>query len=116
MQGGPVGAGLDHGGRHPFRRGEPIGEGTRLRAHVPVEGAGHQQPLRGLQAQRMHLRILDQQGGQSLPALVEPELLRLLDRIGEVRAAVCHDHHLRLRGLRLQQIGREVCRVQRMPG
>src|SRR5438034_1255620 len=27
-----------------------------------------------------------------------------------------HLLHLRLRGLRLQQIGREVCRVQRMPG
>src|SRR5258705_5564760 len=115
MHGGAVGPGLDHGGRHALGGGEAVAEGARLRRHVPVERAGHQQPLRGPQADGAHLRILDQERGHPLPAPFETELVGLLDGIGDVGAPIRHHHHLGLRALRLEQVGREVRIVQRVP-
>ena len=46
--------------------------------------------------------------------MVKPKLVRLLDGVDHVAAAIGEGHDLRAGRLRLQQIGAEIGRVQRM--
>ena len=57
----------------------------------------------------------EQQRRELLAARRDAEFRRLLDRIGGVAAGIGEADDLGLGGLRLQQIGREVRRIQRMP-
>ena len=63
----------------------------------------------------MHVGQEDQQTGELLAALDDAEFGRLLDRVDRVAAGIGETDDLGARGLRLQQIGREIRRVQRMP-
>jgi len=65
-------------------RGEAVAE-ARASASCPVERAGHQQPLRGPQADGAHLRILDQERGHRCRP-VRDRTRGLLDGIGDVGA------------------------------
>ena len=93
---------------------EALGEGARLVVEVPIKGLGQVQALRLLQAERVHVGDEDQQAGELLAALDDAELGGLLDRVDRVAAGIGEADDLRLRGLRLQQEGREVGGVDRM--
>ena len=83
-------------------------EGPRLVVQVPIERRGQLQPLRGLEAEAVHVGVEDQQAGEVLAALDDAELGALLDRVDGVAAGIGEADDLRLRGLRLEQERREV--------
>ena len=93
---------------------EPLGERPGLVVHVPVEGLGEVQALRGFQTDRLDVGEEQQQRRELLAALDDAELGRLLDRVGGVAAGIGKADDLGLGGLRLEQEGREVRRVERM--
>ena len=110
-----VHAGVDHG---RMDAAVPLGEllppGARLVVHVPVERLREDQPLRRGQAEPVHVGEEDEQAGEVLAALHDPELRRLLDGIGRVAARVGEPDDLGLRRLGLQQERREVRGIERM--
>ena len=116
MGDGGVDARLHHGGLvlvfHAVR--EALGEGAGAVVQIPVEGFRELQPLRHLQAQRMHVREEEQQRRQLLPAAGDAEFRGLLDGVGRVAACIGQTNDLGLGGLRLQQEGREVRAVEGM--
>ncbi len=93
---------------------EAVGELAGLVVQVPVPAGGELQALRGLQAQAVDVAEEDQQAGE-LHVLADAELLGGLDRVDRVAARVRQAQDLRLGILRLQQEGREVRRVERVP-
>ena len=52
--------------------GHALGEGAGPVVHVPVEGLGEDQPLRGLEPERMHVGDEQQQRGQLWPPSTMP--------------------------------------------
>jgi hypothetical protein len=97
------------------RGGEALRPRARLVVHVPVEGLGQQQALRGREAEAVDIAAEDEQARQALPALPDAELGRLLDRVDGVAAGVGQADHLGLRRLRLQQVGGASLRAERAP-
>src|SRR5215469_8971446 len=67
---------------------EAIRPGSRLIVEVPVEGLGKDQALRGLKAERMHIRQEDEKAGKVLPALDDAEFRRLLDGVDRIAAGI----------------------------
>jgi hypothetical protein len=63
----------------PVRK--PLRPRSRLVVHVPVEGFGEGQALRGLQAERVHVVDEEQECGELLSTRDNAELGSLLDRI-----------------------------------
>ena len=93
---------------------EALRECPRLVVEVPVECGAQRQALRGLQTESVNIGQEYEQSGEPLAALDDPELGGLLDRVDGVAAGVGEPDHLGLGGLCLQQVGREVGRVQGM--
>ena len=114
MHGRRVQPGLDHGRHVADLVVEALGEGAGLVVHVPVERVGDDQALGCLGAERMGVGDLLQQRDHLLAALGDAEFRRLLQRVGGVAAGIGERHDLGLGGLRLQQEGGEVRRVERM--
>ena len=101
--------GMHHGRMNAFElRSKTLGKRAIVVVEVPVPGLRHDQALRGLQAERMHVGDEGEQGGEVLTALDDAELGRLLDRVDGVAAGVRQADDLGFRGLRLQQERREV--------
>src|SRR3546814_13091934 len=63
----------------------------------------------------MDIRDEDQESGEALPGLRDAELGGLLDGVDRVAAGVGETDHLRAGALRLEEEGREVGIVERMP-
>jgi hypothetical protein len=80
---------------------------------IPVERHRDDQPLRRLEAERVHVRDVHEQRGDFLPHPGEAEFGRLLQRIGGVAAGGCKRDDLGAGGLRLQQEGGEIRSVER---
>ena len=91
-----------------------LGPGAAGVVQVPVPGLGQEQALRGLQAERIDVGGEHQQAGETLAALDDAELGRLLDRVDGVAAGIGEPDDLGLGRLRLQQERREVVGVERM--
>jgi len=94
---------------------EPLGEGPRLVVAVPVPRLGRHHALRGGEAQRLHVVDVDEHADQPLALPRQAEFAGLLDGVDGIRPGIRERHHLRLRGLRLQQEGRKIRGVERMP-
>ena len=105
---------MDHR-RHPAGAvHEALAELARLVVAVPVEAFGEVQTLRGIQAQAVDVGDEQQQAGQALAALGDPELGRLLDRVLGVQTGRRQPDDLGARRLRLKQERGIVVVVQRM--
>ncbi|MGY3470952.1 hypothetical protein ACVW0I_007823 [Bradyrhizobium sp. LM6.11] len=86
---------------------------ARFIVEVPVEGGGEHQTLRALQPEAVNVGDEDDQAGKLLSTCYA-ELSRLLHGIDEVTAGVGERDHVGPGGLRLQQEGREIGRIDRV--
>jgi hypothetical protein len=93
---------------------EFLGELTVRVVEVPVPGLRHDQPLGGLQPERVHVGDEGEQRGEALAAAHDAEFGRLLDRVDCVGTGIGEPDDLGLRRLRLQQERREIGGRERM--
>src|SRR5450631_4889406 len=107
---------MDHAWRLPAVAGEEaFGPGAARLAEVPEESLGRGQALGRFEAKRVGIWKLQQERRYALvAAAAQAEFPGLFDRVDGVAAGVRERDDLRLRGLRLQQIGREVGGIERM--
>ena len=109
-----IDAGLPHR-RHLIGLGEEaLRPGAGLFVHVPVERRGQHQPLGGFEAERVDVGNQHEQARHLLAGLENAELAAELDGIDVVGRAAGDADDLRLRGLGLENEGRQVGRGERM--
>ena len=87
---------------------------SALLVTIPVETGHEFQPLRILKSNAVNIGNEHQQRDNALAAARQPELVGLFEGVDHVAAAIGERHNLGARRLRLQQVGTEVGRVQRM--
>ena len=68
-----------------------------------------------IEPQRVNVGDEENRRGQRNAALHQPKLVRLLDRVDGVGAAIGYTDRLGFRALRCQQEGSEIAAVDRMP-
>ena len=88
MQHAGIDPGLDHAWPPPGRFHEAVRPGPGLIVEIPVERLRENQALRRLEAERMNIGYKDEKACQILPALHDPELRSLFDRVDRVAASV----------------------------
>ena len=89
----------------------PVGEGARALVLIPIEALADRDVLHGGEAERGQVRHVENERGH---LLLEAEFGRLLQRLDEIAARIGEADDIGARGLRLQQEGREIRRVERM--